>query len=90
MKKTIVIRDYEDKPTHIEIDDFENAVAIFCKILSGDEVITVVFKDGSTKEFDSSNDRIMGFYDGEYSIPLARIDEFNAMTNSYKKKELFE
>lgn len=62
-------------------------------ILSGDEILTVTHKDGTTKRYDSSGCRMVGFYDGEYVLFDAEsginlIDEdYLSMENSYYRMD---
>lgn len=64
------IYDYDNGVTtctipNYEIDDIKR---IDVTVLSGDETVDVVFKDGSIFDFDASETRAMNFYDGSYTI----------------------
>ena len=61
----INIYDYLNSPKTITLKDDSPVVLIVNKIISGDEVLTVQYEDGSCQRFDSSKNRIMSFYDGE-------------------------
>ena len=68
MKKTIEIMDYDDKKTKIVIDNFEKVVKIKIEVKTGDEILKILYKDYSEKEFDSSNCRLTDYFDDEYYI----------------------
>ncbi len=88
MHKTVTIRDYNADTTEVVIDDFENVVSIFVCVISGDEVLYVLYKDGRTERFDSSDCRATDQYEGGYFLPLDKLDEFSdcdkAFINLYR------
>jgi len=88
MRKTVTIRDYGTKRTKVVIKDFENVSSIFVFVVSGDEVLSVLYKDGHTERFDSSDCRVTDYYDGGYNVPLDKLDEFSdcndAIINLYR------
>lgn len=64
------IYDFDNKVTTItipnsEVDDIKR---IDVTVLSGDETVDVVLKDGSIFDFDASDCRAMNFYDGSYTV----------------------
>lgn len=61
----INIYDHLNSPKTITLRDDSPIVLIVNKIISGDEVLTVQYEDGSCQQFDSSKNKIMSFYDGE-------------------------
>ena len=83
MDKHLIIYDYICTPVEIVIPNYENVVAASCEVLSGDEVLTITYKDGSQKTYDSSNCRLQGYYDGEVNIPLEHLEEISEIPNSY-------
>lgn len=88
MDKQLTIYDYNDSAVAITIPDFENVIAASCEVISGDEILTIRYADGSTKVFDSCpNGRIHGYYDGEVEIPLDHLDEISDISNSYEMLE---
>lgn len=90
MNKEIYIRDYSDKKVPITIPNFEDVIKIIVEIISGDEVLTVLYRDYSTKKFDSSGCRMQNFYDDEYELPLDKIDEFSDFVGtSYDCDDMF-
>lgn len=61
----INIYDHLNSPKTITLRDDSPVVLIVNKIISGDEVLTVQYEDGSCQQFDSSKNRIMSFLVGE-------------------------
>lgn len=64
----INIMDYKGETREIEIEDFDNVDLMYIEVISGDEVLTVAYKDGTIQGFDSSNDRMINYYDETYYI----------------------
>lgn len=86
----INIVDYKDDRIPVYIGDIENIDYIHVLILSGDEVITVWYKDGECKELDSSQWRLADYYDGEYDVPSEQIEKWSNMPgSSYDRMERF-
>ena len=57
------IYDYANKPTEIDTGNKE-IESILVKVISGDEIVTVTFTDGTKKTYDSSNNRNIDYYVG--------------------------
>lgn len=84
MNKKVILYDYRDTPKEVEIENIEDVVLIKCKVLAGDELLEVYYKDNFIPvRFDSSENRIEDFDDGEVEIPVDKLDEFSKITNSY-------
>lgn len=64
----ITIMDYNSKRWTIELGPIEDIAVAFIKVLSGDEVLTVVKKDGTYEEYDSSSCRMINYFDDEYTV----------------------
>ena len=64
----ITIMDYNGKKSTIELGPIEDITVAFIKVLSGDEVLTVVKKDGTYEVCDSSSCRMANFFDDEYTV----------------------
>ncbi len=47
--------DYENRPTEFEIGDLDEIMVISIRIISGDEVATVYYKDKAMKIFDPND-----------------------------------
>ena len=90
MEKIITIYDYGQNPREIIISDFEEVKSISCRVISGDEVLTVYYKDGSEKTFDAyQGKRTTEYNDGIVSIPLDKVDDLSTIPDSYDMLEHF-
>ena len=65
---TIKILDYKRKESEVDIGELNNIAKITLSVVTGDEIISILYKDYSEKIFNSSYSRTMDFYDGEYEI----------------------
>ena len=84
MNKQLTIFDYEGTPRNITIRNFERVSKVVCEVITGDEVLTVYYNDGSFVTFDSCiNDRSLDFHDGQVEIPLEHIDDISSIPDSY-------
>ena len=66
--------------------------SLFITIISGDEELTVLYKDGRAEVFDSCDDRREDYYDGRYCIYNRNIDftnyeEFVDSADVYERKD---
>lgn len=68
--KTITIYDYANaaKEINIPVENFDEILVMYVKILSGDETGIIILKDGTLIEFDASDERITGYDDGSYVV----------------------
>jgi len=64
----IKILDYRNRPTEVDVGELKDIEKIFVEVGTGDEILNVVHKDGTTARFDSSKDRTRYFYDGWYDV----------------------
>ena len=90
---TMFILDYNGNKREVnEVDlNDETIFNAWIKVLSGDEILYVIRKDGTREEYDSSNDRMWDFNDGEYDIVIngklvmepKEFDKFEHRTSSY-------
>ncbi len=62
--------DYDNRPRLVEDvnHDKKDIKAISVTILSGDEIVTLYWNDGSYIEYDESDTRLLDCYDGGYVI----------------------
>ena len=60
--------DYESEMKTFDIGELDSIVKIEIMILSGDEIALVWYKDHTLKRFDSSDSRVIDYYDGEYTV----------------------
>lgn len=89
MDKTIKLLDYMDRPKEITIKNFEKAIMCIFEIKSGDGVLTVIFPN-HYEQFDSSDNRMQDFYDGEWIIEPKNIDVISEMESHYDTDRLDE
>lgn len=68
MKKIITIMDYDNRKRNITIKNFEDVVRIQIEVISGDEILNILYKDYSTESYDSSNCRMVNYNDDIYTI----------------------
>lgn len=90
----IKIYDYNNNAEMVEIPDGKKIKSIDVTILSGDETGYISFTDGTRKEFDASDCRMMSFDDGSYTVSSKKIDEWinwkpRGLTNSYERQSDF-
>ena len=64
----IRLLDYEKKTKVADVGDIKEIGSMYIEVLSGDEVLLVIYKDYTKKEFDSSNTRREDSLEGEYPI----------------------
>lgn len=88
MERKIIIRDYADVRKEITIPNFEKVLKIDCDVITGDEILTVLYDNLTAVCFDSCDSyRLMDFYDCSYDIyikdKLDVIDKFNVRRTSY-------
>ncbi len=88
MNKRVKLLDYEDRKHFFIIKDFENVDTLVFQIISGDGVLTVIYKDKKQVHFDSSEDRLINFDDGIWVIEPKDIGVLNRMKDCYDTDEL--
>lgn len=64
----VKLLDYAGKSIFVDVGDIDTIESMMITVISGDEILTVSYKNGTEETFDSSDSRIMDFYDGEYAI----------------------
>lgn len=100
MTNTIIITDRENTKREVEIPTIENVLSINITIKSGDEILTVKYKDDTPNLRVDTGDfiggRLIGFNDGSYCISVKDIEKFNEIslmstskTKSYLKQKTF-
>jgi len=65
---TVKLLDYAGEITNVDIGDIDNIASMHIRVLTGDEVLTVTYKDYSVDHFDSSDCRMEDFFDEEYDV----------------------
>ena len=93
----IKLYDYDNKVSEFDLGR-DDVASIHVCVLSGDEVATVVFSDGSMQKYDASDKRFWSYYDGEYVIATKPdIDRWMAFVPpsgkydaaAYKRQSMF-
>ena len=80
------ILDYAGKVREIDVDlNDANILAAYMKVVTGDEILTVIYEDGSLETFDSSNNRMTDYFDEEYALKIG-----GELTETYKSKAFQE
>ena len=59
---------YKNKTSFVDVGDIKEIESMYIDVISGDEVLFVVYKDYTIKEFDTSNTRCEDSHDGGYPI----------------------
>lgn len=91
--KEIEIMDYRSIKVPVKIENFDNVVKLTIEVISGDEILHILYKDYTQEEYDSCymlhNFRIQGFYDDEYIIydTTKNIDYINSWS---KRKSSYD
>lgn len=82
MKRKIRIMDFMGAKRSVEVDTDKE---IRIQILSGDEILI-----NGDNRYDSSNDRITDYYDGEYTLDLNAdwFKKWNCAKDSYIRQEI--
>ena len=92
----LCLRDYKNNPipSPLELDDLDKVEEITITVLSGDEVIDVLYTNGASIHFDSDINyhRDVSYFDGTYIIyskrrNIDRMEKFLETTDTY---EMFE
>jgi hypothetical protein len=81
--------DYDDKKTKVNLDRFEDVVRLSIKVVTGDEILEVLYKNYDIEEYDSSDCRLTDYFDGEYCIydiikDINIIEQWNNRKDSYE------
>ena len=80
------IYDFNGRTTKVDTGD-KVIKDIFVQVLSGDEVVTVDYDDGTSKIFDSSHNRTVDYVDGSYILyPNNLQDWVNFEITDYDKQ----
>ena len=91
----IKIYDYNNNIEMVEIPDNKKIESINVTVLSGDETGYIFFTDGTRKRFDASNCRMTSFYDGSYTVPSSKVNDWinwkpYGFTYSYNRQDDFD
>lgn len=73
--RKLKIYDYADNAVTIDLPD-KDIKRIYVSVVSGDEIVRIVYTDGSLDFYDSSKTRIFSFNDGRYIVEGEDIERF--------------
>ena len=86
----IELLDYEDNIKVVDVGDIKEIGSMYIEVISGDEILLVIYKDYTIMKFDSSNTRCEDRYEGRYliyneqlDINLLKNEDFLYRRNSY-------
>lgn len=95
----ITVYDWSNEPKFIDVptESIDGIASIDICILSGDETGSINLKDGTSIDFDASDDRCMTYYDGSYTVSnpedIKKWIEFkldDSRTISYIRRNQFD
>ena len=82
------IMDYAHREYYAQDVPLEDVERVRVKVVSGDEILTIQFKDGETRILDvadvNDDHRLIGFYDGEYSVSNKELADWNNRKDTYE------
>lgn len=94
--RKLVLMDYANEKVEIpiDLDDLNEIKGIKIRVITGDEVAIVLWKNGQTKAYDSSNCRFESFFDGSYQLYsdgkfYVDLDAFDLRKDSYEMLKEF-
>lgn len=80
------IYNFNNEATEVDTGD-KLIKQLFVQVLSGDEVVTVEYDDGTKKTFDSSYDRWVSYVEESYIVEKDRIQDWiSYMPTDYDKQ----
>ena len=84
----VKLLDFKAQQVEYDIGELDDIYIADISVLSGDEVLNVTYKDGSTKKFDSYPKRLINYFDHRYnvyspSVNLFEDDDWLSRTSSY-------
>lgn len=70
MKNLLEIMDYSNikTKTTIDLNKLDEIFEIRILVITGDEICEVIYENGKRETFDSSDNRMSDFYDGDYVL----------------------
>lgn len=84
--------DYKGRETLEDIGELDEIAAVVIRVITGDEIATIIYKDGLISRIDSSRDRMADYFDDEYVVYVNGVskeenllfnEEFIKRTDSY-------
>lgn len=87
--KELILFDFDNNETKtgVDLNNLDDVLRIDIRVISGDEIARITYKNGEVKTFDGTTEpRLMDFDDGEYCIyhigVKNRIDKWLKRENS--------
>ena len=87
--KELILFDFDGNKTKtgVDLDDLSEILRIDIRVISGDEMARITYKNGEVNTFDGTTEpRMMDFDDGEYCIyqigGINRIDKWQKRKDS--------
>lgn len=81
------IMDYAHREYYAQDVPLEDVESVTVRVISGDELLRVKFKDGDERFLDvaqiNNDHRIIGFYDGEYEVLNEDLVKWNKRKDTY-------
>lgn len=91
MANRLTIMDWNRKKvkTDVDLDRLSEICRIDIDVISGDEIATVIYKDGRRERYDSSDDRLIDYYDLSYCL-YSEYERINNLTKFKKRKNSYD
>lgn len=83
----IFIMDYARNKEEIDVN-IEDVLVMYVTVLTGDEILNILYKDGSREIYDSSDYRGRDFYDGEYDV-INRLNGLDELDSWIARKSVY-
>lgn len=92
MSNKILLKNFSGETLEVTLPELESIKAIICRVITGDEVLTIILNDDTlmTVDSDAEGTRVSDYNDGLVLIPLNRISEFNSCKDGYEMLERFQ
>ena len=82
------IMDYAHREYYAMDAPLNDIESVLVKVVSGDELLSIRFKDGDVRQLDvadiNNDHRIVGFYDGEYLVSNKELTAWNNREDTYE------
>ena len=86
----IKIYDYSGKKKEVKIKNFEEVVRLAIEVVSGDEILHILYKDYSTEEYDSCEFGRLYDFDDDYYIIYDITNNTNLLDKWKKRKDSYD
>ena len=85
----LFIMDFESNKVPVALKDFKNVVRMRIEVLTGDEILHVIYRDYHEETYDSRWDRMMCFPDANYVI-YDITEDINDIEKWSKRKDTYD